>query len=228
MKIYFLVEGKRTEVKVYKSWLSHLIPELKKIQFLDESESNSYFLISANGYPSIIYDLIPPSVEDINNAGDYDYLVVSLDADEVSVSDRINEINDFLSSNKIYLKKAKLIIIVQYKCIETWFLGNRRVVSNFPASETLRDYMAFYDVRINDPELMGKHSEFATNAQFHFSYLREVFKERNLTYSKANPGYVLERTYLEQLIERTNTNPTHLLSFQVFLSFCQEVEKQII
>lgn len=227
MKIYFLVEGKRTEVKVYKSWLSHIIPELNRIQHFDETESNSYFLISGNGYPSIIYDLIPASIDDVNNAGDYDYLVVSLDADEVSIAERIDEINNFLSSSRIYLKRAKLIIIVQYKCIETWFLGNRRIVSNFPTSAILREFIEFYDVRTNDPELMEKHPEFTTNAQFHLSYLKEIFKERNLSYSKVNPGHVLDRAYLEQLVDRIINNPTHLNSFQVFLSFCQEVKEQI-
>lgn len=227
MRIYLLVEGRRTEAKVYKSWLSHIIPELKRIEFFDEPQSNSYFLISANGYPSIIYDLIPASINDINSVGNYDYLVVSLDADEVSVNDRIDEIQDFLSSKNIFLKKAKLVIIVQHKCIETWFLGNRRIVSNFPSSATLREFIAYYDVQINDPELMEKHPDFATNAQFHLNYLKEIFRERNLSYSKVNPGHVLDKTYLDQLIERINSNPTHLNSFQVFLSFCREVKKEI-
>ncbi len=55
MKVYFLLEGRRTEPKIYSSWLSHLIPQLKRINsHNDKSEENSYFLFSANGYPLII------------------------------------------------------------------------------------------------------------------------------------------------------------------------------
>ncbi len=32
MNIYFLVEGKRTERKVYPAWLSYILPELKQVQ----------------------------------------------------------------------------------------------------------------------------------------------------------------------------------------------------
>ena len=31
MNIYFLVEGRHTEKKIYPEWLKHLIPELKKV-----------------------------------------------------------------------------------------------------------------------------------------------------------------------------------------------------
>lgn len=36
MNIYFLVEGKRTERKVYPAWLAYLLPELQRVQSYDE------------------------------------------------------------------------------------------------------------------------------------------------------------------------------------------------
>ena len=227
MRIYFLVEGRRTESKVYRAWLSHLIPELSRMDRYNEATTSGYFLISAEGYPSIIQDHIPNSVEDINRAGDYDYFVVSLDADEATVQDRIDEINESLSANALHLINAELRIIVQNRCIETWLLGNRRIVKKSPEGSTLQNYVEHYNVRLYDPELMQKHSGFNTHAQFHNQYLKEIFRERNIHYSKKSPGEALKKTYLEELRSRVRDEPSHLGSLQAFLDFCSLVKSQI-
>ena len=227
MKIYFLVEGKRTEVKVYVAWLSYLLPELARLPFCDEESGNGYYLISAGGYPSIIYDLLPAAIADINRVDGYHYLVVSLDADESSVSERVAEINDMLSQKAIHPRGAGLTVIVQNRCIETWFLGNRRVVARNPQSQALQSYLNYYDVRLNDPEAMGCHGDFNTHSQFHLQYLKEVFREKNLSYTKTRPGHVLERAFLNELQGRVRGSPTDLASLQVFLDFCNRVKNDM-
>lgn len=228
MKIYFLLEGQRTEPKIYPAWLSYLIPELKRIKFHDEKiDDNSYFLFSANGYPSIIYNHLPNAIDDINTVGDFDYLVVSLDADESSVQERIDEIGNFLTDKKVVLKKTQLVLIIQNRCVETWLLGNQRIVKQNPMNHELGEFKRFFDVINDNPEEMGKHKEFNTHSQFHFAYLREVFRERSLSYSKANPSEATKETYLNQLINRVERFPNHLQTFQKFLEFCEEVKKQI-
>lgn len=227
MRIYFLVEGRRTESKVYEAWLSYLIPELSKLRRYNELRANSYFLLNAQGYPSIIYDLIPSSIEDINRVGGYNYFVVCLDADEGSVRDRVDEINDFLSRERIYLALANMIVIVQNRCIETWFLGNRRIIRRNPSGPRLQEYLRHYDVRLHDPELMPKASDFNTHSEFHFQYLKEVFRERNIHYSKRRPGHTLTKPFLNQLIIRVEGHSDHLMSFQLFLNFCAQVKAEI-
>lgn len=69
MNLYFLVEGKSTEKKVYPAWLQHLLPELKQVPNYDEVEKNNYYLFSANGYPSIIYEHLPNAIADIQENG---------------------------------------------------------------------------------------------------------------------------------------------------------------
>ncbi len=167
------------------------------------------------------------AIEDINQSGDFDYLVLNLDADESSVQDRIDEVNNFLNDNKITLTKAKLVLIIQYKCIETWLLGNRRIIKQNPISQELRDYKLFYDVKNEDPENMGKIDGFNTHSQFHFAYLKEIFRERNLSYSKANPSEAMKKSYLNQLLNRVEKFPSHLQTFQVFLEFCEEIKSQV-
>ena len=110
MNLYFLVEGRRTERKVYPQSLSYLLPKLTQVNSYDRVERNNYYLISAEGYPSIIYDSIPASIEDINSIGKYNYFVVCLDADESSVSERKEEIYDFINSEKLEIKNAKMAI----------------------------------------------------------------------------------------------------------------------
>lgn len=52
MNLYFLVEGRRTEKKVYRAWIHHVFPDLHEATTIEEVESNHFFLISGDGYPS--------------------------------------------------------------------------------------------------------------------------------------------------------------------------------
>ena len=85
MNIYFLVEGKRIEMKVYPKWLSYLVPELQRSTTFDTVAQNNYFIFSGNGFPSLLNNHLRNCVIDINNAGNYDYFVICLDADEQSI-----------------------------------------------------------------------------------------------------------------------------------------------
>ncbi|MFM6395245.1 MAG: hypothetical protein ACKPFF_01005, partial [Planktothrix sp.] len=127
MNIYFLVEGKSTERKIYPKWLEYLIPNLVRVQYYDQVENNNYYLISGEGYPKILYDGLENAVDKILEAPRYDYLVICVDADEESVEERIQYIREFISGKEINLGKTKVEIIIQNRCIETWLLGNKRI-----------------------------------------------------------------------------------------------------
>jgi len=183
MNLYFLVEGRRTEKKVYPQWLAVLAPQLIQIKNARDVDSNNFFLFSGEGYPSILNHL-RNAVTDVNAIGKYDFLVVCLDAEETSIKERKECINLYLSENHINLKKAQLIIIVQNPCFETWFLGNRKIFKRHPESNLLKEYIDFYNIQTEDPELMPSKEDFTTKAQFHHDYLQEIFQERGITYSK--------------------------------------------
>ncbi len=53
MNLYFLVEGKRTEPKIYPSWFEYLLPNYNKIQNPGKVSNNNYYLISGLGYPAL-------------------------------------------------------------------------------------------------------------------------------------------------------------------------------
>lgn len=222
MNLYFLVEG-TTEAKVYPAWLSHLLPTLTRVKSYDKVKQNNYFLISAQGYPSIIYDSLPTAIEEIRDNGKYNYLVLCLDADEDTVSERQDEIHECIREKKLELGNTELVIIVQNRCIETWFLGNRKVFLRNPQTQPLLNYTRYYDVSNNDPENMGKYKGFATHAKFHQAYLKAIFRARRISYTKRNPGDVLKEEYLEQLRQRLRDKPGQLPTLGQFLQLCDKI-----
>lgn len=226
MNLYFLVEGRRTERKVYPRWLSYLVPELTEVRSPDKAVKNSYYVFSGNGYPSILDNHLVNSVADVNALGNYDYLVMCIDADEASVHERRAEVEKYISDNAVELKgSTKFILIIQNRCIETWCLGNKRVYKNNPKSSTLIEYINFYNVKTNDPELIGNF-DFETHAQFHEAYLSEMLLERNMRYTKKHPQAVTDEAYLNELILRANSSP-HIETFKDFLDFCLVVRSNI-
>lgn len=229
MNIYFLVEGKRTEMKVYPKWLSYLVPELQKVQNFDAITTNNYYIFSGNGFPSLLDNHLRNCVIDINKIGSYDYFVICLDADEQNIENCKEEILDFMLQEKIVLNpKTQFEIIVQNRCLETWFLANPKIFKKNPSGEFLKECVAFYNVKKDDPELMGKLPDFeGSTSVFHSSYLQELLAERNVIYSKKNPQSVIEEYFLKQLIER-NQKTNHITSFQNFIQFCEQIRAKII
>jgi hypothetical protein len=226
MNVYFLVEGRSTEKKLYKFWLSYLVPKLKQVNFYDEISNNNYYLMSGNGYPSIIKEILN-CVNKMQEVSKYNYFVICLDADEDTIESRKNEITDFIKEKNIELGNIKLIPIIQNRCIETWLLGNRRIFnSRQPQQPPLSDYTQHYDVYAEDPELIKKYKQY-NHSQFHFEYLKAIFQSKNIAYTKKNPGEAQKEYYLQELKNRIRDEPQHLKSFQEFIEFCNQIAEQI-
>jgi len=221
MNLYFLVEGKRTERKVYPRWLSHLLPRFSQVDKFDEVVDKNYFLISGEGYPGILDRHLPNAVRDFNRVASYSYLIVCLDAEESTAVERAAEVQQRIAETPLAV--GELRVVVQNRSIETWFLGNRKIVTRAPQSTELLDYIKFYDVSAEDPEQMGKLPGFSTHAQFHGAYLREAFRDKRICYNKHNPGHVTDRPYLDQLLTRVSDEPSHLQTFQSFIGFCKYI-----
>lgn len=217
MNIYFLVEGRRTEKKVYPLWLNILIPELTEVKNAFLVDKNNFYIFSGNGYPSLLNNHLRNSIEDINIIDKFDYFVICLDADEITVKQRINEVKNFIKKENIILNSTtKFEIIVQNRCIETWFLANSKVYKRNPNNVLLKEFNDFYNVAVNDPELMGKLADYETHAVFHEVYLSEMLAERNIHYSKKNPHAVTSPNYLNELIKRSSLT-NHIQTFKKFI-----------
>ncbi len=221
MNLYFLVEGKRTESKVYPKWMEYLLPELKRVENYRDVDNNNYYLVSGGGYPSI-YNHLKNAIKEVNSIQKYDYLILCLDADESTVSERFQQINNFIEKKGLKLRNSGFKIIVQNRCLETWFLGNRVVYPRQPKRKTFREYSKFYNVSIDDPELMKLYKGFKSISFFHYSYLKEMLLERNIKYTKNMPRAVTEPPYIDQLIARVE-DTEHLQSLKDFFDFCNSI-----
>ena len=229
MNIYFLVEGKQTEMKVYPKWITILVPELTRVQWHHQVNVDNYCIFTGDGFPSLLDNHLGNSIEDVNSSNKFDYFVICLDSDDDSPEERKQEVIDFIEKNKISLnQKTKLVIIVQNKCFETWFLGNKKVFKKNPQSDFLIDCINFYNVREEDPELMNKPNDFEYSAsRFHSSYLQELLAERRIKYSKKNPQGVIEESFLNELIKRSQKTK-HIPSFSIFIDFCEKIREELI
>jgi len=220
MNLYFLVEGSRTEREVYPRWLSVLVPALTQVYDPFSVTKNNYYLFSSNGYPGIKGD-IRAAVLDINDSGSYDYFLICLDSDDFDVDDKRREMEDAVYSLDVKLN-ATLIVVIQCRCIETWFLGNR---GKYPrkANNDFLPYSRFYNVSRYNPELMEKPHWYSSSvSQFHAAYIKKMLLAGGKHYTKRNPYSVCGKSYVEELQKRVN-GTMHLRSLKAFFDFCGQL-----
>lgn len=227
MNLYIIVEGNRTELNVYPSWITLLAPQLKRIDDAWDVYENNYYIFSGGGIPSI-YDHIIHSIEDINSISAtqrnaYDYLVVCIDTEGTSREDIENHIEQDMRNKRIFLQNTKLFVCEQRVCMETWFLGNRRIFKQNPQSQFYRQCIKYFDISKNDPELMESNDPELTDAQFHYKYLREMFKERHMNYTKNCTTEVENNTFLNELICRFQ-DTGHLATFGRWFQFIKSLK----
>jgi hypothetical protein len=227
MNIYFLVEGRRTEKKLYPKWIEHLIPGLTKVDYHDQVKENNYYIVSGYGFPGVIREGLDNAIDKISEVGKYNYLVICFDADESTVCQMEELVKNNLQEKNVNLGDTKVQIIIQKRCIETWFLGNREIFDSSQIwNSLLRDYMDYYDVSRSDPELMGNFG-MINHSTFHAEYLTKILNSKGISYTKKFPRGVIEKEYLKQLQQRVNDESEHLKSFQIFLDFCAKVNDSI-
>ncbi|MBL7690389.1 MAG: hypothetical protein JNM41_02255 [Flavipsychrobacter sp.] len=222
MNLYILVEGEKTEMAFYPKWIEELLPNITRANHLNEVTENKYYLISGYGIPSINKHTIN-AIQEINNNPIFDYLIVIVDGEEIGTERRRQKLSAYVAESGAFLSnKCQLKIIVQNVCIESWFLGNRKIFKRTPETQTLKEYIQHYNVFEEDPELMEKINEnFPNKANFHIAYLKAIFKEHKMTYSKANPKPVIDSTYIQQMQKRISETH-HLNSYKdLFVLFEQ-------
>lgn len=226
MNVYMVVEGRRTEPKVYPAWLSLLKPDFKRVDSPKLMTGNSYYLFSACGIPAI-YKHIVNSVKDIEEINScvkqdserIDLLMVCMDVEEESREYVLSRIGEELAKENVECD-VPIAVFEQKICMDTWFLGNRKDFKSNPQDEKLCEYIRHYNVSEDDPELMAcpPGSRFETKAQFHYDYLRRMLRERGVVYSKSSPNHVTESHYLDRLIAR-NLTTGHIPSFGRWYDF---------
>ncbi|MBF0184327.1 MAG: hypothetical protein HQM06_08050 [Magnetococcales bacterium] len=222
MNLYFLVEGKRSEKKLYKAWIQILFPGLTAVEKLEDISNDNFYIISSEGYPPS-EQFITSATQDLstNSHLAIDHIFICFDAEEDALATKKSAIEEIiLRSEPNFFNKMSCSVIIQNRCIETWLLGNRKIVSRNPISTDLRQCLQHYSVLHDDPEDLPKPNEFVgTHADYHEYYLKKMLAEKNMSYTKRNPGETQNEHYLSELIRRIHETD-HLASLRVFIDAC--------
>ncbi len=218
MSIYILVEGKRTELKVYPEWIKHINPDLTRVFDPFKATKNDYFIISGEGYPNLLVNHLPNALKDFKQNPNFTKFILCLDSDDKEENILRDAIDKILLENKSYIDRTQAILIFQKRTIESWFLANRKIFKRNPSDENLRNYIEFFDVSNSDPSIMEKPNTFPGSiGDFHTKYLKLIFKERGIDYSKRNPGCVKDNHYFSELVARSRSTG-HIKEFEDFLN----------
>ncbi len=216
MNLYIVVEGEVGEKYLYRNWIPLVNPILSYVQHISMIVENNFAILSGGGFPNY-FDVIEAAIDDVNNYPNIDRLVIAIDSEDLSYSEKLSEMNHHLSQFRC---KAETRVIIQHFCLETWALGNRQIIRQNPQCPKLIQYKRFYNVRSADPELLPPYRlEELNRAQFAEIYLRRALNDkfRNLTYTKSNPEALLNAKYFQRVKERfEQTN--HIRSFNDFLT----------
>lgn len=210
MNLYFIVEGRRTEMKIYAAWLSHVFPMLRLVKKPEDVTEGCFRVIAGGGYPRYL-ERIAEVLGEIETVvrNRVDRLFVCADAEEVNFEDRHQEITEWIEKLSPSIRYS---VIVQNCCIETWFLGNKQFLKRNPQGAKLREFKAYYDVVKLDPENMKPKRPHKLKVLFHKNYLKAVYRERGLSYTKKNPYPATEEHYVKALVERFDQT-SHIRSF---------------
>jgi len=225
MNLYFILEGEKTEIHLYPKWISYILPNYIRVDFESQIENNNYYIFSGGGIPSI-YNHTVNAIKNINDNPIVDKLIVCLDGEEIGVEERIKEIKDFINESGVILNgSCNLEFVVQNICIETWFLGNRKIVKKVPESLLLRGFLDYYNVTEEDPEVMDRMPIYRNKAHFHYLYFKEILKEHKLFYKKSQPKIVMERTFFNELEKRVK-DTDHLPTLKRLITLLYEIKEE--
>ena len=223
MNAYIIVEGEQTEMTVYPAWISIIAPNMQRVLDARDITHDSYVLFCGYGIPHIFQHVVNSVIDinDINSRGNstYDYLIVCLDTEEETREDIENHLRDYMTKAGVLPQGYPIIIFEHKVCMETWFLGNRRLFKDNPNGDEMIKYLRHFNVKQENPENMESIAPDRWNkASFHLKYLKAMFAERNLKYDKNKTDVVCTPEYLNELIVRYEQT-SHLKTFGSWYEF---------
>lgn len=215
MNYHVVVEGNISEKEIYKAWIPFVNPNLSYVDHISLITENNFSILSGGGFPNY-FSIIESAIEDVNSYPNIDKFIIAVDSEDFSYDQKSEELLSFISSFKC---SAKIKIIIQHFCIETWALGNQKIIKPNPQSVKLIEYKKLFNIRSEDPELLPSNQKEELNrAQFAEKYLRHALndKYRNLSYTKSNPKVLLHPKYFRRIKQRFEKTG-HINSFNDFL-----------
>lgn len=218
MNLLFVVEGKNTEKKLYKKWITYINPNMVYVESILDLNQNNFTIISGGGLPRY-YKIIKNAFEDIRSLNNVKYIFICVDSEEKEYAYKKDEMNNFINNECCEINSTKFVI-VQHHCIETWLMGNKNIDISKTTNKELIIYKNYYNVNLLDPEGL-KSFDGSLIADFTLKYLKLMLSECGLFYNKHNVSNVDNREYFNKIVERFN-NDKHINSFGYFLMSLKE------
>jgi len=224
---YCIAEGRRSELEIYPFWIKQFNPKyIKVIGIKNISQNNHYCIESGFGHPQIKDHIIRAKNIILKNNINIEYFVIIIDSEENSIEKRLEQYQKLVNDNFDNVS-FKIEIIIQPICIESWLLGNKKLFTTRNKHDSKLDmFVDFYNVKVKDPEkipqLSGDILQYTNiRAQYCFQYLRKLINLRadgRCSYSKNNPSFVVNESYLKNMIHRNNED-NHLFYFNKMREF---------
>jgi len=216
MNIYVIVEGRTATKKIYKNWIPRINSSLSHVDYIKNIQRHNFFILAGYGQPEILAR-IEGAVRDVNKIAQFDRLVIAIDSEDGEPLEKQTEVSERVVRIG---SRVEVKYVIQHFCLETWLLGNRQTFRKKTSDPELIKYMALFDVRTNDPELLPNNTEQSWNrSQFAFHYLRAGIRDvytGKKSYTKRHPGKVATGNYFDQVKKRC-LDEKHILSFHGFL-----------
>ncbi|MCT9977285.1 hypothetical protein M2R48_02915 [Acinetobacter sp. I-MWF] len=234
-----LLEGE-TEPHLYPAWLTVLAPNMQQEDFIERLDSNKFYVKGGLGYPGLLDKDhgLKNTLKDINDYKNIDQLWIVCDADDQTIEAReaiiYSRIQKILEENKtLSIAHCDIQIIIQKASIETWGLANKKVFPRSNIVPPFDEYVAYYDVGIDDPEEMRKPETFEYSiGRYHEGYLKQMLfakaKQSNKAkkiYSKIDPTPLNKEFYLRNIIIRMEQD-NHVNSFKKFYTLALKLNQR--
>jgi hypothetical protein len=207
---YYIVVEDQNSPKVFRKWISYINPSLIEIEYPVFQENNFYFS-RGNGYPNYL-EIIIADIHTAIELKNVDRFIVCIDSENMTYDEKYQEIQALLQP---FIEEVEIRIIVQHFCLEAWALGNQALIKKNPDNKDYRDFLNFYDVSRNDPELLPAFRNM-NRSKFAFAYLSLACQEKYCPYSKRHPSTIAHPKYFNNLKQRRE-NTGHISSFQCFV-----------
>src|SRR5712691_5614124 len=177
MNLYVIIEGELGAKKLYASWIPFVNPALTHASQIPDVLHNHFYIEAAFGWPGY-FDRIRNAIENVatlehNGVRQFDRLVIAIDSEDMSFTDKqtevLAEIEPMLDG---CAPPIDYRLVIQHFCVETWALGNRRLIGGTPDAKLI-EYRAIHNVQTLDPELLpALPREDLNRTQFAYKYLR--------------------------------------------------------
>lgn len=232
MNYYFLVEGSKTEPALYPKILSIFCPKYTEVKSVNEITQNCYYIFAGFGYPNVVKSKLLEAVKQVcylNTQTNIkiDKLVIVVDVDRFRTINRLNQsVTDHLRpySDKLQEAHIDVHLVIQNRCIESWFLGNRKI---FPV--TYSDYFAqfanYYNVSLLNPEDMTSPDK-SSDSQYASKYLSEMLRQNNKKYNKNYIDDIITEEYVKEVYNRYKDGD--LKSFRTFLDLVENMNNNLL